>query len=281
MDLLVRTTQLKSSLPIPCEAYPDEEISHYMALSPAQWEALLAIFEHHSENQRGVLGPRGDLESLWQACQLVQADPDGSADHSRDSPELGGHTVELSSDRFDDEDRSQGYEDDSDSEPMSESGRLSNSGYVQDPRMVIIDEAVPAAGEESSGCVQQVTSSEIEDLDIDMTTWWVETTRNAGLAITAFNKGSSATALMDSTVRHGDDSVASVSTSSDDNNDNADNTGSTEDIKEVDEGEDNADVEESVCSCDHCSRVQERSSSVEIVEVDGDAGSQWQPNAVS
>ena len=150
-EMLAKASEVGKSPSMPCAAYPDERIEYFVSLTAAHFESLSGIFDHHTEPVC-TFGERSrclqeDVELLWQSYLTGKADALGEGEHSRNSPELGEESMELSSDGFDGNSRSTGYEDDPGSDDTSQ---LEDEGEMSQ---------------------HNVTTSEIEELEITVGGW--------------------------------------------------------------------------------------------------------------
>ena len=173
--MLARAGKAVEPLPIPCAAYGEENIGYYISLTFGQWESLLQILDYHTETlcSSWDLEPKvlpDDVKLLWQQCQSVEARARGGVEHSRSSPELGNDSTELSSDGFDGESRSDGYEHDSGSDTTSQLGPISDYACVVDARDDTFGLVAGSTAENEAPCLR-ISSTEIKDLKKDVAFW--------------------------------------------------------------------------------------------------------------
>lgn len=173
-ELLAKVGKARSSRSIPCAAYAGESVEFHMSLTSGQYDALGHIFDQHDDvpsNKWLSDKPyENDVNLLWQICKSGNGAADGNGEHSCGSPELGDDSTELSSDGFDGESRSDGYEHDSGSETASRLGPITDYGCMVDPRHDTSTMVAPPAEDEHSGCLR-VSPSEIGDLKNDIALW--------------------------------------------------------------------------------------------------------------
>jgi hypothetical protein len=193
-ELLAKAGRVGTPPSIQCVAYEGEKIEDYTVLSTVEWEALLSVFNDYTatpdEYSLAIHDIPDDIERLWKTCQSENAIDQAEADHSRISPELGDEDGagegsptrscqdELSSDGFDGESRSDGYESDFDffAEAAHNPGLISQSGYVVDPRHDLADpgstsDPVSSSGETNNSSFHEVTMSEIDSLVAEVPNW--------------------------------------------------------------------------------------------------------------
>lgn len=172
-EVLAKAGKAGKSLPIACSAYGDDEVAYYMNLTFGQWEALVHVFDHHTEplESRWKLYLPDDVNLLWQKCKSGNRTAHGDGEHSRNSPELGDDATELSSDNFDGESRSDGYEHDSGSDTESWLGLVSERGCVVDPRHNTSNFVVHHEEASNQLCLDEVTASEIAELSAENPAW--------------------------------------------------------------------------------------------------------------
>ena len=177
-EMLAEANKVGGSSSMPCPAYADERITFYKILTAGQFEDLLSIFNQHYQTDKTFKMPftakiqeiPDDVEMLWRSRGSGNVSAHESGDHSRNSPELGDDSLELSSDGFDGESRSAGYESDSGCESASQLGLISASICLVDPTHCANDDDVLFSNDENQPCLR-VTSSEMGELGIYMNGW--------------------------------------------------------------------------------------------------------------